>query len=407
MTDNSSSNSPDISELAKSDLPRQAFPAGRSEPFRVHFTDSAHAAIWSHATENTTVEICGVLVGSIEQDDDGPFCRIAHAIRCDSATSKFAEVTFTHESWSEINRRMDAEFTEFQIVGWYHTHPDFGIFLSDRDCFIHQNFFSGAGQVAHVVDPIRKTEGVFQWRGGKPEPISHFWIGNRIVADTHTESLAVGGPEQRRGATPVSSQPTASTPVAATDAPQEESLYEFVQPVLVAVALFLLGFLIAEWRRPRLTGWEQQMIKAEVLRDYSIWKGMRPGLREKLDLVSQQLNEIEQASRSLSENHTAALKGDDANAARKMWRNVLTALQKTRAATDGLADEYGLSEADTELLTQFLEAEAQLIKRQKEQQDARKTESERSDKPPSKKKTPEKKKPTEKPKMEDRSPDDQ
>ena len=396
MTDNSNSNSPDIQELASSDLPRHEFPAGRSEPFRVHFSDSAHEAIWSHATENTTVEICGVLVGSIEKDDDGPFCRIAHAIRCDSATSKFAEVTFTHESWAEINRRMDAEFTEFQIVGWYHTHPDFGIFLSDRDCFIHQNFFSGAGQVAHVVDPIRKTEGVFQWRGGKPEPISHFWIGNRIVADTHTESLAVGGPEQRRGSTPLSSQPTASAPVAATNTPQEESLYEFVQPVLVAVALFLLGFLIAEWRRPRLTAWEQQMIKAEVLRDYSIWKGMRPGLREKLDIVSRQLDEIEQAARELSENHTANLKGDNANAARKTWRSVLTALQKTQAATDDLADEYGLSEADSELLTQFLEAEAKLIKRQKAQRDTQKTESKPSEKSPKKKKA-----------TDEKSPDDQ
>ncbi|WP_166820651.1 Mov34/MPN/PAD-1 family protein [Thalassoroseus pseudoceratinae] len=364
MTDNSSPNRPDIHELTGEDLPRHEFPAGRSEPFRVHFADSAHESIWSHATENTTVEICGVLVGAIEHDDDGPFCRIAHAIRCDSATSKFAEVTFTHESWAEINRQMDADFTEFQIVGWYHTHPDFGIFLSDRDCFIHQNFFSGAGQVAHVVDPIRKTEGVFQWRNGTPEPISHFWIGDRIVADTHTESLAVGGPEQRRGSNSNSPQMASPQP-AFSETPQKESLSEFWQPILVAVALFLLGFLVAEWRRPRLTAWEQQMIKAEVLRDYSIWKGMRPGLREKLEVLSRQLDEIENATRELSDDHTNALKGNDAKAVRKSWQTVLTALQKTRSATDDIANDYGLNASDTELLNRFLEAEAKLIERQK------------------------------------------
>ncbi len=379
MTETSDSNSPDIRELATTDLPRHDFPAGRSEPFRVHFADAAHEAIWNHATENTTVEICGVLVGSIEQDDDGPFCRIAHAIRCDSATSKFAEVTFTHESWAEINRQMDADFTEFQIVGWYHTHPDFGIFLSDRDCFIHQNFFSGPGQVAHVVDPIRQIEGVFQWRAGKPDPISHFWIGDRIVADTHTESLAVGGPEQRRGPTANTPQ-TPSAPVAAPESPRQETFFEFWQPILVAVALFLLGFLIAEWRRPRLTDWEQQMIKAEVLRDYSIWKGMRPGLREKLALLSLQLNDIERVARELSEDHTAALKGNDANSARKTWRNVLTALEKTKLATDDIANEYGLSESDTELLTRFLQAEADLIERQRKSTAPRETETNESKK---------------------------
>ena len=52
-------------------------------------------------------------------------------------------------------------FANARIVGWYHTHPDFGIFLSDYDVFIHQHFFSGPGQIALVIDPVRKLEGVF------------------------------------------------------------------------------------------------------------------------------------------------------------------------------------------------------------------------------------------------------
>ncbi len=37
-----------------------------------------------------------------------------------------------------------ANSPNIDIVGWYHTHPSFGIFLSHHDLFIHQNFFCPA-----------------------------------------------------------------------------------------------------------------------------------------------------------------------------------------------------------------------------------------------------------------------
>ena len=109
-----------------------------------------------------------MLVGSWHRDEAGPFVKVIESIRGEGAETRFAEVTFTHQTWAKINAEMDTKFTELSIVGWYHTHPDFGIFLSDRDRFIHEHFFSGPGQIAHVIDPIRKIEGVFVWRNGKP-----------------------------------------------------------------------------------------------------------------------------------------------------------------------------------------------------------------------------------------------
>ena len=40
---------------------------------------------------------------------DHPAARVTDYIRCESATSKFAEVTFTHESWSQINEEMEKD----------------------------------------------------------------------------------------------------------------------------------------------------------------------------------------------------------------------------------------------------------------------------------------------------------
>ena len=46
------------------------------------------------------------------RDENGPYAVVTDYIRCDNASSKFAEVTFTHESWAQINKEMDSRFAE-------------------------------------------------------------------------------------------------------------------------------------------------------------------------------------------------------------------------------------------------------------------------------------------------------
>ena len=171
---------PDIAQLQSRELPTGKFPGDAKSPFRICIDSKAHKEIHAHAAEKIEVEICGVLVGRWGRDDKGPFLFVSASIRGEAATNKFAEVTFTHDTWSKINSRMDKDFVGQSIVGWYHTHPDFGIFLSDRDRFIHEHFFNEPGQVALVVDPVREEEGVFIWSGGKAVPTSHYWVGDKI-----------------------------------------------------------------------------------------------------------------------------------------------------------------------------------------------------------------------------------
>ncbi|MCY2968261.1 MAG: Mov34/MPN/PAD-1 family protein [Planctomycetota bacterium] len=140
-----SSSQPDVKLLAQEEIPQGAFPGRGGGDLRVFFAPSAHDHAWQHATSNKSVEICGVLVGVWRRDAEGPFVDVQHIIQCDTAKSGHAEVTFTHEAWGKINQEMDTKYADSRIVGWYHSHPDFGIFLSDPDVFIHQHFFSGAG----------------------------------------------------------------------------------------------------------------------------------------------------------------------------------------------------------------------------------------------------------------------
>ncbi|MBY8988801.1 MAG: Mov34/MPN/PAD-1 family protein [Candidatus Lokiarchaeota archaeon] len=45
---------------------------------------------------------------------------------------------------------------DLRILGWWHTHPDFGCFLSTTDIHTQKFFFPESYQVALIVDPIRK-----------------------------------------------------------------------------------------------------------------------------------------------------------------------------------------------------------------------------------------------------------
>ncbi|MFX0030715.1 MAG: hypothetical protein ACFE8B_15995 [Candidatus Hermodarchaeota archaeon] len=42
-----------------------------------------------------------------------------------------------------------------RIIGWWHSHPNFGCFLSSIDLLTQKSFFNKAYQIALVVDPIR------------------------------------------------------------------------------------------------------------------------------------------------------------------------------------------------------------------------------------------------------------
>jgi proteasome lid subunit RPN8/RPN11 len=75
-------------------------------------------------------------------------------------------LTFTHDTWQEINRIKDEHFPDLKIVGWYHSHPGLGIFLSAMDEFIHRNFFNMPWQIAYVIDPVNEESGIFRWEGG-------------------------------------------------------------------------------------------------------------------------------------------------------------------------------------------------------------------------------------------------
>jgi proteasome lid subunit RPN8/RPN11 len=168
----------DVRAIDEKDLRKAAPPATKQE-FRVFLSEQAFDRAVARGDGDTTREIGGVLVGELLRDDAGPYLRIDTTVDALHAEEKGAELTFTHATWEHIHKEMDGKHKDKRVVGWYHTHPGFGIFLSDRDQFIQKSFFNLPFQVALVYDPKSREHGVFTWHDNEAWRARRYWVGAR------------------------------------------------------------------------------------------------------------------------------------------------------------------------------------------------------------------------------------
>ena len=158
---------------------------------QLHLRISAQVAreIRQHARSQSKTEVCGVLLGS---EADG-LTSIEACISGENAAQGGAHVTFTQDTWEHIYKVKDRDYPDARIVGWYHSHPGFGVFLSDHDTFIHKNFFSSPQQVAWVYDPHSDEEGCFGWDGERLKR-----LGRINIIDGRGGELAGGSDRPER-----------------------------------------------------------------------------------------------------------------------------------------------------------------------------------------------------------------
>jgi proteasome lid subunit RPN8/RPN11 len=129
--------------------------------------------IRQHSRSSMKAEVCGVLLGTAAEDRT----LVEACIAGINAAQGGAHVTFTQDTWAHIYKIKDQQYPDLKIVGWYHSHPGFGVFLSEHDLFIQENFFSSPQQIAWVYDPHTDEEGCFGWVDGKIEKLTGIRFG--------------------------------------------------------------------------------------------------------------------------------------------------------------------------------------------------------------------------------------
>jgi proteasome lid subunit RPN8/RPN11 len=134
--------------------------------FKIICPDEQMAKIEEHCFSETKIEVGGFLIGKIGEDAT----TVTQAVAAKHTVGQSTQLTFTHDSWNDIYSQMENLPSDEVLIGWYHSHPNFGVFLSEHDQFIQNNFFKNKGQITIVVDPVRGRRGWFTSVNGKIHP---------------------------------------------------------------------------------------------------------------------------------------------------------------------------------------------------------------------------------------------
>jgi len=188
--------------------------------------------IRQHARTSMKAEVCGVLIGSMDEER----MVVEACIAGINAAQGGAHVTFTQDTWEHIYKIKDKQYPDEKIVGWYHSHPGFGVFLSEHDLFIQENFFSNPQQVAWVYDPHTDEEGCFGWISGKIEKLSGIRMG-------YSQSVEVAASDANEYDEDDDAGLGSQVKVRRSGESQEPAWVKWTSRIMAYVAVLALGFI--------------------------------------------------------------------------------------------------------------------------------------------------------------------
>jgi proteasome lid subunit RPN8/RPN11 len=164
--------------------------------FKIDCSPELLKKIEEHCFSRTDVEVGGFLLGVYNSQS----ATVTHVLPAKHTAQGQTQLTFTHQSWDAVYAEMKEIGDDPQLVGWYHSHPNFGVFLSEYDEFIQTNFFGSDGQVTIVVDPVRGKRGWFFSLDSKVQP-----LGKEVSTDLKGVPKESKPKEAPKTKTPISS----------------------------------------------------------------------------------------------------------------------------------------------------------------------------------------------------------
>jgi len=118
-------------------------------------------------------EIGGILLGAayVLPKSNSHLTHVRQSLFATGGEGSSSHFRFTSSSWETMRKQIREEHV---VIGWFHTHPGLGIFMSETDRRTQRHFFAQPWQVSLVVDPISGDYGFFA--GMESEPVSEILI---------------------------------------------------------------------------------------------------------------------------------------------------------------------------------------------------------------------------------------
>jgi len=144
----------------------------KGEVQALYLNSLAEEALRKHAAahKHERLEVMGLLLGEICSHQGKEYALARKAVTTQLDASQVA-VKFSREGLDELAASLAKVDFEYVVVGWYHSHPGYGCFLSETDVATQKAMFSGASHVAVVIDPVKELLGTFKLKKDEYEPV--------------------------------------------------------------------------------------------------------------------------------------------------------------------------------------------------------------------------------------------
>ena len=134
-----------------------------NNPFRVRIRRDTFQKILRHAEGDIHSERFGILIGNAYKDSISYWVEILDMYPARRVDSSLAHVEVSVQELIRLYELLENNSEEGleRQVGWYHTHPGHGIFMSSVDRQNQALCYNSIWQLAMVVDPVNKIFGLY------------------------------------------------------------------------------------------------------------------------------------------------------------------------------------------------------------------------------------------------------
>ena len=142
----------------------------------VYIQKTAEEKMRNHALLDPRVEVMGLMLGRVHSWKGNEYVLVKDVVTSDlQATS--VEVRFDRNGYEGLFDALDDIEYEYVVVGWYHSHPGHGCFLSDVDIGTQRAMFTEGYHTAVVIDPVNREMAAFHTVGDevRPRPFAIYW----------------------------------------------------------------------------------------------------------------------------------------------------------------------------------------------------------------------------------------
>lgn len=135
------------------------------EEYKIFINYQIIAKAMKHGLKDTINELGGLLTGNIYSDkridDDFLYVDVKdiYPIARVGVQKKFS---FSEEELENLKEEAAEKNPDSTVVGWYHSHPGWGVDLSDEDQDTHMNFFNHNSSVLLVVESVSKDFAIYK-----------------------------------------------------------------------------------------------------------------------------------------------------------------------------------------------------------------------------------------------------